>query len=46
MAVTIEVDGDLIDWLVAVQWLPQAEIHERDQIARAIEALLRDAARG
>jgi hypothetical protein len=44
MVVPIEVDGPLIDWLVSVRWLERRETYRREEIARAIERLLDDAA--
>jgi hypothetical protein len=45
MCVTIEVDSDVVDLLVRTDWLAKRDAYERDEIARAIEALLRDSAR-
>jgi hypothetical protein len=40
MAVTIEVDAELLDWLVRLHWLPAREVHSRREVIAAVEALL------
>jgi hypothetical protein len=44
MVVQIEIDGVLIDWLVAMRWLEPRETYRREQIANAIRRMLVDAA--
>jgi hypothetical protein len=46
MCLRIEIDCGIIDWLCHYGWLPKRDTHERDEIARAIERLLQDSARG
>jgi hypothetical protein len=47
MVVTIEIDAGVIGWLCRYGWLDQVHlVHQRDEIARAIERLLQDSARG
>jgi hypothetical protein len=46
MMVTIEIDAALVDLLCRTGWLSNCTVAERGDIARAIERLLADAARG
>jgi hypothetical protein len=46
MVVPIEIDGELIDWLIAVRWLEPAKADDRREIGAAIRRMLADAARG
>jgi hypothetical protein len=45
MTVMIEIVSELVDWLVAVQWLEAGKADDRAEIASAIMRLLADAAR-
>ncbi len=45
MTVMIEIDAAIIDRLVQWHWLEPRDVHERDEIARAIAAMLADAAK-
>jgi hypothetical protein len=44
LAVTIEVDARIVDMLTRLDWLPARDVHDRLEIAAAIERLLADAA--
>jgi hypothetical protein len=46
MVLQLEIDDSVVDWLCHYGWLPPRDVHERDEIARAIERLLQDSARG
>ena len=45
MAVTVEVGAELVDLMVRTGWLPPRDCHTRDQIARALSAMVADAAK-
>ena len=45
MAVTVEVGAELIDLMVRTGWLERRDVHTRDQIARALSAMVADAAK-
>jgi hypothetical protein len=45
VAVTIEVDGEMIELLTRTRWLTEAEADDRAAIGRALAAMLTDAAR-
>ena len=45
MTVMIEIDGAVVDMLARLRWLERRDVHERAEIARAIAAMIADAAR-
>jgi hypothetical protein len=45
LALTIEIDAELLDWLVRLHWLPAREVHSRREIVAAVEAMLAASAR-
>lgn len=45
MAVTVEVGAELVDLMVRTGWLEPRDCHERDEIARALTAMVADAAK-
>jgi hypothetical protein len=47
IAVSVEVDRDLVSWLVRTQWLtPPREYYSRCEVADALARLLADSVRG
>jgi hypothetical protein len=44
--VPIEINSAIVNWLVRTHWLPPREAHSRAELAAAIGAMLKDAARG
>jgi hypothetical protein len=45
MTVTVEVDGEIINLLVRLHWLVEAETGDRSKIGAALAAMAREAAR-
>jgi hypothetical protein len=46
MMVLVEIDGEIIDALVGLQWLAEVEIGDKAKIGPAINRLLHDVVRG
>lgn len=45
MVLTIEIGVELVDLMVRTGWLEPRDCHERDEIARALTAMVADAAK-
>jgi hypothetical protein len=45
ITVTVEIDGDVIEMLVASRWLIDGECHDRKKIGMALSAMVAEAAK-
>ena len=45
MTCTVEVDGEVLNFLIATRWLGEGEVGDKAKVGKAISRMLKDAAR-